>query len=121
MSDGFGAHDPKHGPRLQRQLALGPGGVMRQVRGPVVGPPPVAPGPAPAGGVAERRERAGVSAGVKKAMGVFEAGLRARREAEKAAAPSLLRKPGPPPGERPWEGLGISRRTYFRRKAEGAL
>ena len=29
---GFGAHDPKHGGRLPRQIALGPPGALRQVR-----------------------------------------------------------------------------------------
>jgi len=43
-------------------------------------------------------------------VGLAEVGRRVQAERGKR---------GPPPGERPWEAMGISRRTYFRRKKGG--
>lgn len=112
---GFGSHDPKYGPRLGRQLELGPSGLLRQIvdRGPAgrpgvegsfVGSPSAFPEPAPSAVRLEGR-------------------VLAASNVEKKVAASGPRKVGRPrkEGVRPWDALKISRAAYFRRKAAGEL
>ena len=126
---GFGAHDPKHGARLGRQLELGPSGLLRQIvdRGPAgrpgvegcfVGSPSAFPEPAPVSAGSARRERVLVqrTSDGGPAAGELREGL--ARPAE--ANPSRSKGGRPGLGE-PWKALKISRAAYFRRKAAGEL
>ena len=95
---GFGAHDPKHGARLGKQIASGATGLARRF--------------------VTEEEGAGVK---EKAMEVFDAGLAERREREAGNdnRPRGKRGPAPMAGPRPWDVEGISRRTWFRRRKGG--
>lgn len=134
----FGAHGEEHGRRLRRQLELGPTGLGRRFAD-----------EGPSEGEIERSQaRIGALLGPAAEEGIFsEAEDLAAGAASRASAaeptptrgPGLAdrpvrppqvgsigegerrRKPGPPPGPRPWEGLGISRATYWRRKKEGGV
>jgi hypothetical protein len=86
----FGAHDPKRGSRLPRQLALGLSGAFRQVRDIPV-----------AEAVRLRGDR-----------------VISRAEAEKPAPPRSGSKGGRPAkyvGVPPWEKAGVSKATWHRR------
>jgi hypothetical protein len=119
---GFGAHDPKHGHRLPRQLELPPPGLARRFAmagggdrsGPVCEHVAAMIGEAEAGNQPEPERLPAVEGNQTGKAGDFvnQAPL---------AASSVEKKRGRPKveGERPWEAEGISRRTWERRRKGG--
>lgn len=134
----FKGDDPKFGHRLGRQRALGLTGVGRLYRDD--GPSEVeiersqgrlrallGPG-ADEGIFSEGEDRAAGAAPGARSGEPTKENLKVQERAERPLRPPQVGivagregrgKPGPAPGPRPWEGLGISRRTYFRRKKDG--
>jgi hypothetical protein len=109
----FKAHDDGRGPRLGRQVRLGPSGMARRfsaseseggVQQQHAGPKTETGAPMTAGErkVAERGTGSGEAS--VKALGAESTGKRGRPKVE---------------GDRPWEAEGMSRRTWYRRRKEG--
>jgi hypothetical protein len=130
--EGFGAHHRRHGPRLAQIQATGESGVHRQYRDAGEGAGRVEGGDAATGAVqvSLSADVGDCECGSGSSARVLPVGLGEGRfvsadpsggRAQARPAGVGGKKRGPPPGPRPWLGLGISRATYWRRKKEGAL
>jgi hypothetical protein len=110
MADDFRAHREGLGGRLGQVQGLGPGGLARRVREVSLG----------AGEVLVVRAAGDAAAGAGQRSEGLEADLASALEADAAKFRADGEGAGPTIGEAddraPWERLGISRRTWFRRR-----